>query len=87
VSGAFPNPTNGGIELRLALPTDVEVSLSVIDIQGREVWRAPARRYGPGTRSLEWDGRSGHGPVGSGVYLARVHAGDRTFLRRFAIIR
>jgi len=51
------------------------------------VWRAPARHFGRGTHSLEWDGRSAHGPVGSGVYLVRVRAGEQTLFRRFAIIR
>jgi hypothetical protein len=87
LSSAFPNPTNGGVELRLALPQRIDVSLSVLDIQGREVWRTPTRQYGPGTRSLGWDGRSGQGPVRSGIYLARVRAGEQILLRRFAIIR
>jgi hypothetical protein len=83
LSGAFPNPTNGGATFSLALPTADEVSLTVLDIQGREVWSAPVQHYGAGHWSLSWDGRTA--PMG--VYLARVRVGAQRFLRRIAIVR
>jgi hypothetical protein len=87
LSGAFPNPSTGGVELWLTLPREDDVALSILDVQGREVWRAPAVRRGQGRQALAWDGRSASGPVRSGVYLGCVRVGQRSFTRRFAIVR
>jgi hypothetical protein len=82
VSAAFPNPTRGGATFSLVLPTAQEVSLSVLDIQGREVWRVPSRRYDAGSWSLAWEGTN----VPVGLYLARVRVGTEDHLRRVAVL-
>jgi PKD repeat protein len=87
LSGAYPNPTTGGIELSLALPHESEVSMSVLDIQGREVWSTPLQRRAAGRWTLDWDGHTARGGASAGVYLARVRVGPQVLLRRFAIIR
>jgi hypothetical protein len=87
LSSPFPNPTPDGISLSLSLPEAREVSVSVLDVQGREIWKLPARTYGAGRWALNWDGRTPRGPVSAGVYLARVRVGGETFLRRIAVIR
>ena len=86
LSSAFPNPTSGRMTLSLTLPKDADVSLSVLDIQGREVWSAPTQRYGAGHWPLAWDGRTPNGSASPGVYLARVRVGGQMFLRRIAVI-
>jgi flagellar hook assembly protein FlgD len=87
LSAAYPNPTTGAVTMSLSLPREADVSLSVVDIQGREVWRVPIEHYTAGRWSLSWDGRSNRGPVKTGVYLAQVHVGEKALLRRFAIVR
>jgi PKD domain-containing protein len=87
LSAAYPNPTTGAVTMSLTLPRDQDVSLSVLDIQGREVWRTPAEHYTAGRWSVSWDGRSNRGPVKTGVYLANIQVGEKVFLRRFAIVR
>ncbi len=86
VSGAFPSPTQQGVSLALELPRDLDVSLTVLDVQGRDVWHSGTRRYAAGRASLTWDGRSANGPLRSGVYLARVRVGREAYIRRFAVI-
>jgi hypothetical protein len=86
LSGAFPNPTNGGVTLSVELPQGKDVSLGVLDIQGREVWSAPMRHYGSGRWSLRWDGRTAHGPASTGLYLVSVRVGALSYLRRIAVI-
>jgi flagellar hook assembly protein FlgD len=87
LSAAYPNPTTGAVAMSLTLPRDQDVSLSVLDIQGREVWRTPAEHYTAGRWSVSWDGRGNRGPVKTGVYLANIQVGEKVFLRRFAIVR
>ena len=60
--------------------------MSVVDVQGREVWSSPARRHGAGRWALAWDGRTANGQAGSGLYFARVSVGSRQYLRRIAIV-
>jgi hypothetical protein len=87
LSAAFPNPTRGGVALTLGLPRTSEVEWSVLDVQGREIWRDPPVERGPGTSALTWDGRSRTGPTTTGLYFVRVRVGDTTFLRRLALVR
>ncbi len=87
LSSAFPNPSNGGVSMALALPQAADVTVSVLDVLGRKVWSSPAQRFGAGRWSLHWDGRAPHGPAPAGLYLARIHAGDAVFTRRFAVVR
>jgi hypothetical protein len=83
LSSAVPNPTRGRTHFWLTLPRATRVSMSVHDVQGREVWSSPAREYTPGRWGLEWD--SSH--VRAGVYLLRVDAGQSHWVRRVAVIR
>jgi hypothetical protein len=85
LSEAKPNPSYGTSRFTLALPKESSVQLSIYDLQGREVWQAPARRYAPGTWQLEWTGGPASAPAG--VYLARVRVDDATFIRRIARVR
>ncbi len=85
LSPPTPNPAGRVVAFRLGLPQESAIEWSVIDIQGREVWRQSETR-GPGWSNLEWDGRTLAGrAVGSGVFLVRVRVGhEQTFVRRFA---
>ena len=87
LSAGFPNPTVGGVAMSLELARDEDVGLSVSDVQGREVWGSPARRYGMGRSTLVWDGRSTNGTVPDGTYFVRVRVGSQQFVRRVAKLR
>jgi hypothetical protein len=87
VSVARPNPTSAGVRFELTLPGEADVSLAILDIQGRMLWQAPARRYDAGRWTLAWSGFSAAGPVPAGVYLARIRAGERVFTRSIVIVR
>jgi len=88
LSGAFPNPSTGGVQFRLALPEVARVSLTVYDLAGREVWSDGDRVMQPGRTTLEWNGRNRDGVLASaGMYMARVQVGERSLLRRLALLR
>jgi len=84
-----PNPFNPATELRLTLPAPVEHAvLTIHDLKGRLVRRLWDGPLPEGTSRLAWNGRdSGGRPVGSGVYLARLRALDRTESIRMALLR
>ena len=84
-----PNPFNAQTRIHLALPEDMEVTLTVHSVTGQTV----ARLYDhtpleAGLHTLEWRGVDDRGrPVGSGIYLVRVIAGDRVHVGKLVLIR
>jgi glucose/arabinose dehydrogenase len=88
LGNAFPNPAAGSVHFALALPRESDVTFAVLDVQGREVWRAPRRTLPPGRLRLAWNGESHRGErARPGLYLARVEAGGVTMVRRFVMLR
>jgi len=87
LGNAFPNPSSGAVGFAFALPQAGEVSFAVLDVQGREVWRSPARTLPAGRTRLTWSGGTRGGPARPGLYLARVRAGGVTMVRRFVLLR
>ena len=84
---ASPTPATGDVTLSFALPEPAEVSLAVVDVQGRLV---RTLRDGPepaGRQSVTWNTRDGGAPVAPGVYFARLVAGGHTLARRLVIAR
>ena len=83
-----PNPTRGSVAFAVALPVAARVHLQVFDLLGREVWHGADAMLASGRWQLEWPGTGGDGrPARAGLYLARVRAGPRVFLRRIAVLR
>ncbi len=75
---AFPNPFNGHVKLNFTLPGPAAVRVDVYDILGRRVKCLLEGRKDRGTVFVRWDGRDKSGKVAaSGLYLVRVHAGDK----------
>jgi hypothetical protein len=69
---AAPNPFRGGTTIECTLPHSAPISLTIVDLQGREVASlARGLALGAGPHALRWDGRNAVGePVRAGVYLA-----------------
>lgn len=87
LSAVYPNPGHGEVGLSLDLPSEADVSMSVYDLQGREIYRAPARLRAAGHWNLTWPGRNADGaPAHAGLYLARVQVGERAYTRRFVLV-
>ena len=87
LSNPFPNPSHTGTTMSLALPREADVTMTVLDIQGRAIWSAPPRRYAAGRWTLRWDGMGSIGHASTGVYMVRVRAGSQVMIRRVAVLR
>ena len=73
----FPNPFNASTVIRVRLPEASEITLSVYNLLGQEVRRLVDGEVEAGTHWVLWDGRNEDGkPVGSGIYLYRLEAGE-----------
>ena len=69
---AYPNPFNPITTVRYAFPVDVDMNLSVYDIQGRFVANLFSGFTAAGYYDVEWNA-SGHT---SGLYLIHLKAFD-----------
>jgi hypothetical protein len=76
---ARPNPFSRSTEVRLSLPSDSDLGVSVYDASGRLVRTLHDGMAGAGPHVLVWDGRDdrGHERPG-GAYFYRVEVNGRT---------
>jgi hypothetical protein len=80
---AYPNPFRERVGIVLRLPSAATVLVSVFDVQGRQVRSSASGTLSPGEHVLVWDGRDDAGRMlPSGVYLARVQAGNTSLVQR-----
>lgn len=86
---AAPNPASGGTQLEFRLGTAQRVAVDVFDLRGRLVRSLLAGRdLGEGSHVLHWDLTDRDGArVPSGVYLARVCAGEASATRKVFVTR
>lgn len=82
-SSVAPNPSTGSARLSYTLPRAGEVSLAILDLQGRIVRTIAAGTQGPGVHGVVWDGRDDSGrAVSQGLYFARLGFEGRVLTRR-----
>jgi len=73
----YPNPFNPSTTISYDLPEQSTVTLTVFDIAGREVATLEQSDKSPGKYEVQWNGLDQSGnSVSTGVYFARLQAGD-----------
>lgn len=85
---AAPNPFNPHTEVRFTLPQSGRVELTVYDIRGRLIKRLHQGDLAAGEHAVTWDGRDQRGRAQpSGVYVARLSAGQVRLVSRLTLIQ
>ncbi len=87
---AAPNPFNSRTVLRCDLAAPVAVSLEILDVRGRLVRRLldGGGVLSAGPHDFPWDARDDAGrTVGSGLYFARLRAGDEVRTGKVVLVR
>lgn len=86
--GAYPNPFHSGTQLKYALASPAQITVSVYNIKGSRVRLLQSAAAQPGIHRLVWDGRDENGTeVGSGVYYVVLRAGRQVFSRKLTLIK
>ena len=80
---AYPNPFNPTTTLSFAIPIDSEVSLSIYNLQGREVSTLIDANMDAGYHSVVWDANS----YASGVYFVKMVAGEYISTQKLMLIK
>jgi hypothetical protein len=84
----YPNPFNPEVHITYHLPMHEEVLLEVYGLTGQLVRILVRSAVSTGEHTVDWDGRDEEGrPVGSGIYLVRLRAGDFVGTRRMVLTR
>ncbi len=74
----YPNPFNPTMTIKYALPTAMDVELTVYNVVGQAVRTLVAEHQSTGHHGVEWDATddSGH-RVSAGIYFYRLQAGGK----------
>ncbi|NQV50414.1 MAG: T9SS type A sorting domain-containing protein, partial [Candidatus Marinimicrobia bacterium] len=84
----FPNPFNPTTTIHYSLPQALNYTLTIRDIQGREVIRLAETSMGPGNYSMQWSGRDAGGrSVDSGIYFCSLKGGAQSQTIKMVYLR
>jgi len=83
LSAAYPNPFNPTTTLSFALPIEAEVSLSIYNLQGREVSRLIEGNMEAGYHSAVWNANN----HASGMYFVKMHAGNYISTQKLMLVK
>ena len=83
VYSAYPNPFNSATTIIYQLPVSNEVSVSILDVNGREIMKLVDYWHEAGQHSVSWNGIY----TPSGLYFARIEADDKVEMIKMSLVR
>jgi len=88
ISRVFPNPFALSTTLDFSLPQADLITVSVYDVQGKQVTTLAAKSFPSGAHSISWNGRDANGRrVSAGTYFFKLHTGDTAIARKVVLVR
>lgn len=85
LSNVSPIPSNGHLTISFDLPRECEMTLTLLDLQGRIAARIASGRRSAGRHRVEWSGAALRNVPGSGIYFIRLQAAGKSIARRCVI--
>jgi pimeloyl-ACP methyl ester carboxylesterase len=86
--GSHPNPFNSGTRVFFELAKRQRISLQIFDSRGRLVRVLEEGSFDQGRYERFWDGRNDKGKsVSSGIYFARMRAGDQAIFHKIVLLK
>ena len=84
----YPNPFNPVTTLRYDLPDGNHVTLTIYDLNGKEINQLVNTNQLAGHKSVQWNATDMHGkPVSAGVYLYQIQAGEFVQTRKMVLLK
>jgi uncharacterized protein (TIGR02145 family) len=83
LAAAYPNPFNPTTTINFAIPADAQVSISVYNLQGREVVSLANGSYDAGYHSIIWNADT----HSSGVYFVKMIAGSYVNTQKLMLVK
>lgn len=86
--GNAPNPFQQRTTIHFKTPEATRVTLTVYNVLGQKIATLVDRELPAGSHEVTWSGHAQQGQaLGSGVYLYRIRAGDRSRTGRMTVVR
>lgn len=73
--GAFPNPTEGMLNIDVTLKSSAEINLSLVDYQGRVIAHQKIGQQAAGAHRFQWNLQNES--IAQGLYIVRLQAGTQ----------
>ncbi len=86
--GAFPNPFNPETQIAFSLPISSNVKIEIYNILGQRVITLTDKRFDAGAHTVSWSSQDESGSiVASGMYFAKMTAGDFSASKKLVILK
>lgn len=86
--GGRPNPFNASTVLEFTLPEKETASLAIYNAAGQKIRELVSGRLEAGPHSVRWDGNGAGGSrVSSGLYIARLRAGNQAAAAKLLFLK
>ena len=84
----YPNPFNPVTTLRYDLPVDNHVTLTIYDLNGREIHQIVNTSQPAGHHSVMWNSTDSFGkPVSAGIYLYQIRTAGFVQTRKMVLLK
>ena len=83
LSSVYPNPFNPVTSIEFGIPEDMDISIDVYDISGRQVASIVDGLMESGYHTIAWDASN----FSSGVYLLKVSVGNEIHTRKLMLMK
>lgn len=84
----YPNPFNPATSISFTLPERMKIDLSIYDINGKRIKTLSRGVFNSGHSEINWNGTNEAGVhVSSGVYFAKLKAGNRVLSKKMVLLR
>ncbi len=84
----FPNPFNPSTTIEYALTKPSNITITIFDMGGREIYNFTDVRNNAGVYTKVWDGKNKNGlPVISGIYLVKIIAENYAVSRKILLLK
>lgn len=88
ILSSAPNPFNPATELSFEIKSPKNIKLEIFDIAGRKVATIADKKLDAGIHRFVWNGKSdAMDELPSGVYMARLSAGDKTITKKLLLAK
>ena len=88
LSQNYPNPFNPNTTIEFSVPADVNITLNVFDIMGRQVTSLINGQVTSGYHQVVWDGMDSNGtPVSAGMYIYALQGEGVSMTRKMVMIK
>ena len=83
LNGVYPNPFNPSTTINFTVSENIDLNISIYDMQGRQIESIVNSRYIPGLHSVSWDASD----YSSGIYFARLSSANYEKTQKLMLIK